>query len=223
MRILLVEDDKQLSAQLHRALQEEGFVADDAFDGEEAQFLGETEPYDAVVLDLGLPKCDGISVLKRWREKGRTVPVLILTARDDWSEKVAGFRAGADDYVTKPFRIEEVVVRLRALIRRSTGHAGAVLRCGPVEFDTQLASFTLDGLSLRLTPFESQLLAYLMHNAERPISRSELSEHLYDRNADRDFNSIEVIIARLRRKIGTPLIKTIRGQGYMLTGRDGGD
>jgi two-component system OmpR family response regulator len=221
MRILVAEDDRQLSRQLRRTLEEEGFVTDVSHDGEEARFLGETENYDAVVLDLGLPRRDGISVLKHWRAAGRSVPVLILTAHDDWSEKVAGFRAGADDYVTKPFRMEEVVVRLHALIRRAAGHFDAVLRCGRLEFDTQLASFTLDGLPLRLTEFETAVLTYLIHNPERPVSRTELSEHVYDRHSDRGFNSIEVIIARLRRKIGRSMIETVRGRGYVLTQKRG--
>lgn len=219
MRVLLVEDDLHLSRQLLQAFQKEGFVTDQAYDGEEAQFLGESENYDAIVLDLALPKCDGMTVLKHWRAAGCSVPVIILTAHDEWSNKVAGFRAGADDYVTKPFRIEEVIMRVRALIRRATGHSEAVLRCGPLEFDTQLASFTLDGLPLRLTAFEAQVLTYLIHNAGRPVSRTELSEHVYDLHADRDFNSIEVIIARLRRKVGRELIETLRGQGYMLTAK----
>jgi two-component system OmpR family response regulator len=196
---------------------EAGFAVDTAADGEDAEFLGATETYDVVVLDIGLPSLDGISVLQRWRRAGRTMPVLILTAREDWSEKVRGFRAGADDYVVKPFRIEEVIVRCRSLVRRAAGHATSELACGPLVLDTQLGIITLDGLPLKLTAFESRMLSYLIHHAERPITRIELSEHLYERDTDRDFNSIEVIIGRLRRKIGRGMIETIRGQGYRLS------
>lgn len=217
MKLLLVEDDPQLGSTLSDALRDAGFAVDLSEDGSDGEFLGQTETYDAVVLDLGLPEMDGISVLQSWRGSGRTMPVLILTARDDWSEKVRGFRAGADDYVLKPFRTEEVVIRLRSLIRRSKGHAGTVLSCGPLELDTQMGLFTLDGMPMKLTAFEFRLLSFLMHHPDRPISRSELSEHLYERDADVDFNSIEVIIGRLRKKIGQGLIETVRGQGYRLS------
>jgi two-component system, OmpR family, response regulator len=217
MRALVVEDDERIAAQLAEALTAAGFAVDTSHDGEAAEFLGMTETYDVVVLDLGLPKMDGISVLTSWRRGKRLMPVLILTARDDWSEKVRGFRAGADDYVVKPFRMEEVVVRCRSLVRRAAGHATSELTCGPLVLDTQLAIITLDGLPLKLTAFETRLLSYLIHHAERPITRTELSEHLYERDTDRDFNSIEVIIGRLRRKIGRNMIETIRGQGYRLS------
>ncbi|AZN72126.1 DNA-binding response regulator [Georhizobium profundi] len=217
MRALVVEDDERIAAQLAEALTAAGFAVDTSHDGEAAEFLGMTETYDVVVLDLGLPKMDGISVLTSWRRGKRLMPVLILTARDDWSEKVRGFRAGADDYIVKPFRMEEVVVRCRSLVRRAAGHATSELTCGPLVLDTQLAIITLDGLPLKLTAFETRMLSYLIHHAERPITRTELSEHLYERDTDRDFNSIEVIIGRLRRKIGRNMIETIRGQGYRLS------
>lgn len=216
MRILLVEDDARLRTALLDDLRAAGFAADGAADGTEGEFLGQTETYDAVVLDLGLPGLDGISVLERWRRAGRAMPVLILTAREEWSEKVRGFRAGADDYLTKPFRTEEVIIRLRSLIRRAAGHATTVLDCGPLSLDTQMGLITLDGLPIRLTAFEQRLLAFLIHHTGRIVSRTELSEHLYERDTERDFNSLEVIIGRLRRKIGRSHIETIRGQGYRL-------
>lgn len=217
MKVLLVEDDPQIGAGLSAALREAGFAVDLSTDGEDGEFLGQTETYDAVVLDLGLPGMDGISILAAWRAAGRTMPVLILTAREEWSEKVRGFRAGADDYVTKPFRTEEVVMRLRSLIRRAAGHANSIIDCGPLSLDTQLGLMSLDGLPLKLTAFEFQLLSYLIHHAGRVITRAELSEHLYERDTERDFNSIEVIVGRLRKKVGSTLIETVRGQGYRLT------
>lgn len=216
MKVLIVEDDPRIGAGLAGALREAGFAVDHATDGEDGEFLGQTETYDAVVLDLGLPGMDGISILSAWRHGGRAMPVLILTAREEWSEKVKGFRAGADDYVTKPFRTEEVVMRLRSLIRRAAGHASAIIACGPLALDTQLGLMSLDGLPLKLTPFEFQVLSYLIHHSGRVITRAELSEHLYEHGTDRDFNSIEVIIGRLRRKVGSALIETVRGQGYRL-------
>jgi two-component system, OmpR family, response regulator len=217
MRALVVEDDGRLATQVAAALREAGFAVDVAADGEDGEHLGATESFDVVILDLGLPVKDGVSVLKAWRAGGRSMPVLILTARDEWSDKVAGFRAGADDYVVKPFRMEEVIVRARSLVRRAAGHASSILVCGPLEYDTQTASFLLDGLPLKLTAFEARILAYMIHHQNRAIARTELSEHIYDHGADRDFNSIEVIVGRLRRKIGAPLIRTLRGQGYMLS------
>ncbi len=216
MRVLVAEDDQQLAQQVHDALVEAAYAVDLAHDGEEAQFLGETEPYDAVVLDLGLPKIDGVTVLESWRQNGINTPVLILTARDRWHDKVAGFDSGADDYVTKPFRIEEVVARLRALIRRAAGHASAELTCGPVALETSSAKVTVDGQPIRLTAQEYKLLAYLMHHKGKVVSRTELTEHIYDQNFDRDSNTIEVFVGRLRRKIGAPVIDTVRGLGYRL-------
>jgi len=217
MRALVVEDDERIAAQLAEALTAAGFAVDTSHDGEAAEFLGMTETYDVVVLDLGLPKMDGISVLTSWRRGKRLMPVLILTARDDWSEKVRGFRAGADDYVVKPFRMEEVVVRCRSLVRRAAGHATSELTCGPLVLDTQLAIITLDGLPLKLTAFEWRVLSALMLRREVVIERADLIERVYEGDADVDSNSIEVIIGRLRRKIGAQMIETVRGRGYRLT------
>ncbi|WP_420383958.1 response regulator [Novosphingobium sp.] len=217
MRILVVEDDSTLADGIARALRAENFAVDVAGNGEDGGHLGATELYDAAVLDLGLPLRDGISVLRDWRAQGRTLPVLILTARDGWSEKVAGFKAGADDYLTKPFRVEEVVMRLRALVRRAAGHAGSRIVCGPVAFDAQLGLFELDGLPLKLTAFEWRVLSALMLRKEVVIERAQLIERVYEGDADVDSNSIEVIIGRLRRKIGAGMIETVRGRGYRLT------
>ncbi|SIQ44663.1 two-component system, OmpR family, response regulator [Paracoccus thiocyanatus] len=216
MRCLIVEDDPTLSSQLAAALRDGGFTCDVAADGRQGEFLGSTETYDLAILDLGLPGMPGIEVLTRWREGGATMPVLILTARGDWTDKVAGFRAGADDYAVKPFRLEEVVIRAQTLVRRAAGHAQAVIKAGPLRLDTQLGIITRNGLALRLTAFETRILAYLIHHQNRVISRSELSDHLYDAAADRDFKSIEVVIGRLRKKIGEGLIETRRGEGYVL-------
>ncbi|MBO0661844.1 response regulator transcription factor [Jiella sp. MQZ9-1] len=216
MRILIVEDDETLNRQLSDALSGAGYVVDCAFDGEEGHFLGDTEPYDLVVLDIGLPQMDGISVLERWRRQGRNMPVLILTARDRWSDKVAGIDAGADDYVAKPFHVEEVLARIRALIRRAAGHASSEIHCGPVRLDTRTARVTLDGTPLKLTSHEYRLLDYIMHHQREVVSRTELIEHLYDQDFDRDSNTIEVFVGRLRKKIGAELIETIRGQGYRM-------
>lgn len=216
MRVLVVEDNDALSAQLATALGEARFAVDRAADGEEALHLGETEPYDAVVLDLGLPVLDGLSVLRRLREAGRTMPVLILTARDGWTDKVAGLNAGADDYLAKPFAMEELVARLNALIRRAHGHARAELVLGPLRIDTASARVLLDGEPVRLTALEFRLLSYLAHNAGAVVSKTELTEHLYAQDFDRDSNTLEVIVGRLRRKLGEGLIETVRGQGYRL-------
>ncbi|WP_062016472.1 response regulator transcription factor [Aureimonas sp. AU4] len=218
MRILIVEDDPNLNRQLAEALEGAGYVVDRAGDGEEGHFLGDTEPYDAVVLDVGLPKMDGISVLERWRREGRAMPVLLLTARDRWSDKVAGIDAGADDYVAKPFHMEEVLARLRALIRRAAGHASSEILCGPLRLDTRTSRATLNGQVLKLTSHEYRLLSYLMHHQGEIVSRSELTEHMYDQDFDRDSNTIEVFVGRLRRKIGLDLIETVRGLGYRMNG-----
>ncbi|KQN07949.1 DNA-binding response regulator in two-component regulatory system with QseC [Sphingomonas aurantiaca] len=217
MRVLLVEDDAAIADGLARALRAEHFAVDVASNGEDGGHLGATELYDAAVLDLGLPKRDGLSVLRDWRAAGRDLPVLILTARDGWSEKVEGFKAGADDYVVKPFRVEEVVMRLRALVRRAAGHAAARVTCGPLAFDAQLGTFELDGLPLKLTAFEWRVLSALMLRREVVIERADLIERVYEGDADVDSNSIEVIIGRLRRKIGAQMIETVRGRGYRLT------
>ena len=216
MRLLVVEDDPDLNRQLATALSGAGYVIDRAFDGEEGHYLGETEPYDAVILDIGLPKMDGISVLESWRRAGRVMPVLILTARDRWSDKVQGFDAGADDYVAKPFHLEEVLARIRALLRRSTGHAKSELACGPVRLDTRNGRVSVEGTTVKLTSHEYRLLSYLMHHTGRIVSRGELTEHLYDQDFDRDSNTIEVFIGRLRKKLGVDIIQTVRGLGYLL-------
>ncbi len=216
MRVLVVEDDKDLNRQVSDALADAGYVVDRAYDGEEGHFLGDTEPYDAVVLDIGLPQMDGISVVERWRREGRKMPVLMLTARDRWSDKVAGIDAGADDYVAKPFHIEEVLARVRALIRRAAGHASSELTCGPVRLDTRASKVDIDGVPLKLTSHEFRLLAYLMHHMGNVVSRTELVEHLYDQDFDRDSNTIEVFVGRLRKKMGIDMIETVRGMGYRM-------
>lgn len=216
MRILVVEDEPDLRRQLEKAMIEAGYAVDTAADGEEGQFLGDTEPYDAVVLDLGLPKIDGVTVLKAWRDGGKTFPVLILTARGRWSEKVEGFDAGADDYLTKPFHVEELLARMRALLRRAAGHATSSLECGDLRVDTRAARATVGGEPIRLTSHEYKVLAYLMHHRGRVVPRTELVEHIYDQDFDRDSNTIEVFIGRLRRKIGNDRIQTERGLGYRL-------
>ncbi len=221
MRILVVEDDKNLNRQIVEALTEAGYVVDRAHDGEEGHFLGDTEPYDAVVLDIGLPEMDGITVVEKWRQAGRKMPVLMLTARDRWSDKVAGIDAGADDYVAKPFHIEEVLARLRALIRRAAGHASSELVCGPLRLDTKASKAEVDGQTLKLTSHEFRLLAYLMHHMGEVVSRTELVEHLYDQDFDRDSNTVEVFVGRLRKKMGVDLIETVRGMGYRIREQNG--
>ena len=221
MRILLVEDDPDIARQLKQALADAGYAVDHAPDGEEAQFLGETEPYDAVILDLGLPKIDGVSVLERWRREGMASPVLILTARGAWSEKVAGFDAGADDYLTKPYHTEELLARLRALLRRASGRSQPVLACGGLRLDPRAARASVNGEPVRLTSLEYRLLHYIMMHQGRVISRTELVEHLYDQDFDRDSNTIEVFVGRLRKKIGPDRIETVRGLGYRLAPLEG--
>ena len=216
MRILIVEDEPALALRLQQALEGAGFVVDVAYDGEEGWHLGDTEPYDAVVLDIGLPRRDGVTVLEHWRAAGRKMPVLILTARDRWSDKVQGFDAGADDYVTKPFHMEEVLARIRALVRRAAGHATSDLVCGAVRLDTKAGRVVVDGAPIKLTSHEYRLLAYMMHHTGRVISRTELVEHLYDQDFDRDSNTIEVFMGRLRKKLGVDMIQTVRGLGYLL-------
>ncbi|MBH43382.1 MAG: DNA-binding response regulator [Rickettsiales bacterium] len=217
MRILVIEDDPDLNKQVKNALEDNGYSVDIALDGEEGHFLGDTEPYDAVVLDLGLPKIDGLTVLENWRKENKKFPVLILTARDRWSEKVNGFDAGADDYVTKPFQMEELLARLRALIRRSAGHATSDIECGPLKIDTKLNKVFINGTKLKLTSHEYKIIEYFLHHQDKVISRTELTEHIYDQDFDRDSNTIEVFIGRLRKKIGNNMIKTERGHGYRLS------
>lgn len=216
MRLLVVEDDPALARQLAERLKGEGYAVDRAADGEEGQFLGETEPYDAIVLDLGLPRVDGLTVLRSWRARGIVAPVIILTARGAWTEKVQGIDAGADDYLAKPFSMEELLARIRALIRRSKGHASAEIACGGVVLDTRSGRVTLDGRPVDLTGHEFRVLDYLMHRKGQLVSRTELTEHIYAQDFDRDSNTIEVFVGRLRRKLGAGLIKTVRGLGYKL-------
>jgi len=216
MRILVVEDDPDLARQLKDALTGAGYAVDVAFDGEEGHFLGDTEPYDVAILDLGLPKIDGLTVLSRWRRARRKMPVLILTARDRWSEKVAGFDAGADDYVAKPFQMEEVLARIRALIRRAAGHASAELECGALRINSGTGRVTVDGVPVKLTAQEFRLIDYLMHHKGKIVSRTELVEHIYDQDFDRESNTIEVFVGRLRKKLGANYITTVRGLGYRL-------
>lgn len=214
MRILIVEDEENLNRQLSEACVDAGYVVDSAFDGEEGHFLGDNEPYDAVILDIGLPSKDGVSILEEWRRNDRNMPVLILTARDRWSDKVSGIDAGADDYVTKPFHVEEVLARLRALIRRSAGLASSEIEYGPILLDTKTSKVAVSGRNIKLTSHEFRLLSYLMHHQDKVISRTELTEHLYDQDFDKDSNTIEVFVGRLRKKLGVECIETVRGLGY---------
>lgn len=217
MRVLLVEDDSDLSSRIVASLRTESFVVDLARNGEDAQHAGLTETFDVAILDLGLPKIDGVSVLRSWREAERSFPVLVLTARDGWPDKVASFKAGADDFLTKPFKVEELILRLRALVRRANGHASALITCGRLTFDVQLGRFEHDGMPLKLTALEWRVLSCLILRKEVVVDRRELTERVYDGDAEVDSNSIEVIVARLRRKIGAAHIETVRGRGYMLT------
>jgi len=216
VKVLVVEDERALSQQLAGALTAAGYAVDCAMDGARADFLGHTERYDAVVLDIGLPNVDGLTVLRRWREAGLTMPVLILTARGSWHERVQGIDGGADDYVSKPFRIEEVLARLRALIRRASGQVTPELRCGPLALDPRGARVTIDGAPVKLTGHEFRVLSYLMHHRGRIVSQSELTEHIYAQSSDRDSNTVEVFVARLRRKLGPSIIETVRGLGYRI-------
>ena len=219
VRILIVEDEALLSRQLETALGAAGYAVDCAADGDRADFLGQTEQYDAVILDLGLPKVDGLTVLRRWRDAGRTMPVLILTARGSWHEKVQGIDGGADDYMSKPFRIEEVLARLRALIRRSKGQTQPEIRCGEVVLEPKSARVTLRGTPVKLTSHEFRVLSYLMHQRGSVVSQSELTEHIYSQDFERDSNTVEVFIARLRKKLGAGFIETVRGLGYRIGDR----
>jgi two-component system OmpR family response regulator len=212
----VVEDDANLNRQIKEALTEAGYAVDVAFDGEEGHFLGDTEPYDAVVLDIGLPQMDGLSVLEEWRRAGKSMPVLLLTARDRWSDKVQGIDAGADDYVAKPFHMEEILARIRALVRRAAGHASNEITAGSVRLDVKAGRVTVGGQSVKLTSHELRLLSYLMHHKGKVVSRTELTEHLYDQDFDRDSNTIEVFVGRLRKKLPEECIQTVRGLGYQI-------
>ncbi len=217
MRILLVEDDYQIARQVETALGRSGYIVDIARDGEEGQFLGETEPYDAVILDLGLPMIDGLTILRNWRQAGHVMPVLILTARTTWRDTVTGLREGADDYLKKPFELEELLARIEALIRRSSGHANPLLSCGTLELDTGSSRASYNNLPVELTALEFRTLSYLMHHQGQVVSKTELTEHIYGQDFDRDSNVIEVLINRLRKKFSSRIIKTRRGLGYQLT------
>lgn len=216
MRVLVVEDEPTLLEQLKVALEEQGYVVHLANNGEDALHFGKEEPLDAAILDLGLPKLDGISVLKGWRSAQKKFPVIILTARDNWGEKVAGIDAGADDYLTKPFHMEELLARIRSIIRRSTGHSTSVLSIQGLTLDLASSRVSLNGSSINLTSFELRLLNYLMHHPNTVIDKTTLSEHIYGYDEDKDSNTIEVFIARLRKKLPEGLIETVRGLGYRL-------
>lgn len=216
MRILIVEDEPTLGRQLKTTLEQNGYAVDLATDGEDGHFLGSTETYDAVILDLGLPEVDGLTVLDRWRREGKSTPVLVLTARDSWSDKVAGLDAGADDYLAKPFQTQELIARLRALIRRASGNSSSELVSGDVRLDTRSGRVTLAGEPVKMTAQEYKLLSYLMHHKGKVVSRTELIEHIYDQDFDRDSNTIEVFVTRIRKKLGQDVITTIRGLGYSL-------
>jgi two-component system OmpR family response regulator len=216
MRLLIVEDEPTLGTQLKTTLEGAGYAVDLATDGEDGHYLGQTENYDAVILDLGLPVMDGLTVLDKWRKEGKTFPVLVLTARDSWSDKVAGLDSGADDYLAKPFQTEELIARLRALIRRAAGNASAEMIAGDVRLDTRSGRVTLAGEPVKLTAQEYKLLSYLLHHKGKVVSRTELIEHIYDQDFDRDSNTIEVFVTRIRKKLGADVITTIRGLGYSL-------
>jgi two-component system OmpR family response regulator len=214
MRVLLVEDDPRIARKIRAALEAAGYVVDASHDGADAWFKGGTEAYDLVVLDLGLPGMDGLTVLRNWRAEGHEFPVLILTARGAWAERVAGIDAGADDYLAKPFVMDELLARVRALVRRAAGRGNPILRCGALVLDTPRLRVTIDDEPVALTPLEYRCLSYLMHHAGRVVPISELIEHLYAHDNDRDANAVEVLVARLRRKIGPDVIETRRGFGY---------
>jgi len=216
MRILIIEDNAEVARQVRGTLEHEFYVVDVAEDGEQGWFLGDTESYDAVILDLGLPKLDGLTLLQRWRQSGNQVPVLILTSRDTWREKVAGLRAGADDYLAKPFELEEMLARVEALVRRASGHASPILKCGPVELDLVAARVTMHGEHINLTAQEYRALQYLMQKQGSVVSKPELSEHIYEQEIERDSNVIEVVINHLRNKLEPGLIETRRGLGYQM-------
>ncbi len=218
MRVLVVEDEARIADDVARGLAAAGFVVETVSDGEEALFRGDTEDFDVVVLDLGLPKLDGLSVLKRWRQGGRRMPVIALTARGSWMERVEGIEAGADDYLPKPFRMEELVARVRALVRRASGHASSVIAAGPLILDERRMQVSVDGIPVDLAPLEYRAVAYLLHNQGRVVSQGELSEHIHGLDDAFESNAIEALIARVRRKIGSDVIRTRRGFGYLIDG-----
>jgi two-component system, OmpR family, response regulator len=219
MRVLVVEDEPRIAADLSASLRAAGYLPEIAADGEDAWFRGDTQDYDLVVLDLGLPHLDGLAVLKRWRASGRHMPVLVLTARGMWAERVEGIDAGADDYLTKPFQMEEFTARVRALIRRAVGQGGAVIEAGSITLDTRQMKVAVEGIPIAVSPLEYRLLAYLVHHKGRVISPGELIEHLYGDDDARDANALEAAITRLRKKLGSGAIETRRGFGYCISGR----
>jgi two-component system OmpR family response regulator len=219
MRVLIVEDEPNLGTQLKNSLEANGYAVDLANDGEDGHYMGSSENYDAVILDLGLPTMDGLTILNKWRKEGKTMPVLVLTARDSWSDKVAGLDSGADDYLAKPFQTQELIARLRALIRRASGNASSELIAGDVRLDTRSGRVTLAGEPVKMTAQEYKLLSYLIHHKGKVVSRTELIEHIYDQDFDRDSNTIEVFVTRIRKKLGAEVITTIRGLGYSLDDR----
>ena len=219
MRVLLVEDDRRIARDVAAVLEREGYLVECEYDGQDAWFKGDTEDYSAVVLDLGLPGMDGLAVLKRWRENARDFPVLVLTARGNWSERVEGIDAGADDYLAKPFQMDELAARLRAIIRRSAGHASPVIVAGPLRLDTRTKSVQVDGVERNISPLEYRCLAFLALHRGEMVSRMELTEQLYAQDFERDSNSVEVLIGRLRKKIGPGIIKTKRGYGYTIANK----
>jgi DNA-binding response OmpR family regulator len=223
MRILVVEDEPKLTEDICRVLKASGFVPEWSADGEDAWFLGDTEYYAAVILDLGLPTMDGLSILRKWRQNGRKMPVLILTARASWTERVDGIDAGADDYLAKPFHMEELMARLHAILRRSAGQSSSHLSVGPLTLDARQMRVSVDGMPIALTPLEYRALAYLMHHQNRVVPPHELGEHVHGIDAERDSNALEVLIGRLRRKLGVKVIETRRGYGYIICSEEGGE
>jgi DNA-binding response OmpR family regulator len=216
MRLLLLEDDDRIARDVMATLKAAGYSVEREIDGEEGWFKGDTEDYDAVVLDLGLPSLDGLTILKRWRANGRTMPVLILTARGSWSERVDGIESGADDYLPKPFHMEELLARLRAILRRAAGQSSPILTHGQISLDTRQMRVSVNGVPVPFTPQEYRLFSYLMHHAGRVVPHSELIDHLYSHDSDKDANAIEVLIGRIRRKVTVEVIETRRGFGYII-------
>lgn len=221
MRILIAEDDERISEPLSRTLTSAGYVVEVEADGEIAWYRGDTEEFETIILDLGLPTLDGLTILKRWRGDDRKSPVLVLTARGRWEEKVEAIEAGADDYVVKPCRVEEVLARVRAIIRRANGLASSLIAFGGYVFDARQMQVSRDGVPIELTPLEYRLLSQLLHNRGRVLSQAELTDHLYSQDSDRDPNSIEQLVGRLRRRLGQGIIETRRGYGYVLPGDAG--